>query len=197
MSKKQKYQEYLQSEEWDRLRRLAYKRANNLCELCGEKADAVHHIQYPKSLQGDELKNLLVVCASCHNKLHGIRPKNFEICTLEDFFTHEFFDDIDDLCNPKNQELCPVCYEEWNHLSGTYLNIGGQVFVVTDEGVNELFKNVKPTGRGVSLWVQFLCEHGHSWFYRWQFHKGVTYRTTYVNVDIDPMESEQVVIWRN
>ena len=60
------------SDEWKALREKAYKRSNNLCELCGAPKKAVHHIEYPKHFTEDNLSNLIVVCANCHEKLHGI-----------------------------------------------------------------------------------------------------------------------------
>ena len=67
------YENYMACIEWKFLRRRAYERAGNMCELCGELAFAVHHIKYPRHYTEDNLKNLIVVCESCHNKLHGLR----------------------------------------------------------------------------------------------------------------------------
>ena len=72
MQEKQEYSEYLLSDEWKKLREKAYKRSNNLCELCGAPKKAVHHIEYPKHYTDDKLSNLIVVCTNCHDKLHGI-----------------------------------------------------------------------------------------------------------------------------
>lgn len=66
------YQDYLNSDEWKELRKQAYRRSKNRCELCNNTAHSVHHIKYPKHYSQDKLKNLLVVCDSCHNKLHGL-----------------------------------------------------------------------------------------------------------------------------
>lgn len=70
---KQEYKKYLESDSWKNLRMLAFKRANNKCELCGERATECHHIKYPKNLSDDKLDNLLVCCKKCHQKQHGIR----------------------------------------------------------------------------------------------------------------------------
>lgn len=67
------YANYLQSPEWDALRKKAYQRAKHKCELCADSAAHVHHIKYPKNLANDETDNLIVVCEDCHKKLHGIR----------------------------------------------------------------------------------------------------------------------------
>ena len=70
--RKQAYENYLSCVEWKFLRTRAYLRAKGKCELCGEPPDAVHHIKYPRHYTEDNLKNLLVVCAECHTKVHGI-----------------------------------------------------------------------------------------------------------------------------
>lgn len=71
--KKTSYQQYLQSPKWKELRAAARARAGNKCELCGGAPDHVHHVRYPKRYQDDHIDNLLVACASCHSKLHGVR----------------------------------------------------------------------------------------------------------------------------
>lgn len=72
-SYKELYSDYLNSEKWDSLKKLALERADYKCELCGATYKAVHHIKYPKNYQYDHIDNLLVVCGKCHAKLHGIR----------------------------------------------------------------------------------------------------------------------------
>lgn len=68
-----RYQDYLKSAEWKNLARNARVRAGNRCEMCGDSPDHVHHVRYPKSFKDDGLENLIVLCASCHAKSHGIR----------------------------------------------------------------------------------------------------------------------------
>lgn len=67
------YNDYLQSDRWKRLREQAIVRARGKCEFCGEKAQAVHHVKYPKNLSNDSLDNLVVVCKKCHETSHGKR----------------------------------------------------------------------------------------------------------------------------
>lgn len=69
---KDRYQEYLESPEWDELRKEAYKMADYRCELCHSVAAAVHHVKYPKRYKEDCLENLVVVCDRCHRRLHGL-----------------------------------------------------------------------------------------------------------------------------
>lgn len=73
--KKTAYQQYLQSPKWKDLRAAARARAGNKCELCGGPPDHVHHIRYPKRYKEDHIDNLLVACAACHSKMHGIRDE--------------------------------------------------------------------------------------------------------------------------
>ena len=74
--RKEKYDDYLGSRRWEKLRRMALERADYKCDFCGEPYKAVHHIAYPKRYRDDHIDNLLVVCGKCHAKLHGIRNGN-------------------------------------------------------------------------------------------------------------------------
>ena len=74
------YQDYLNTDQWDKLRKKVYCEANNTCELCGNPAAAVHHIRYPKTFEQDRLANLIAVCDKCHERLHG---KNAELVTVD------------------------------------------------------------------------------------------------------------------
>jgi hypothetical protein len=83
MSKKEEYKKYIESDVWKKLRKKAYKRAKNKCELCGKPAECVHHIKYPKNFSEDELDNLLVCCRKCHEKQHGIKDGGEELLIKE------------------------------------------------------------------------------------------------------------------
>ena len=43
-------------------------RANGVCEICGERARTVHHIDNSKS--NHDLSNLLALCHPCHKTIH-------------------------------------------------------------------------------------------------------------------------------
>lgn len=73
MDYKKEYGRYLASPEWKELRAKARERAGNKCEFCGGSPDHVHHVKYPKRYKDDHLDNLVVVCETCHSKLHGIK----------------------------------------------------------------------------------------------------------------------------
>jgi 5-methylcytosine-specific restriction protein A len=73
-----KYKDFYHSTEWIKTRMVVLIRDNGLCQHCLKKehitkADMVHHIvevkvDWNKRL---ELSNLISLCNSCHNKVHG------------------------------------------------------------------------------------------------------------------------------
>jgi 5-methylcytosine-specific restriction endonuclease McrA len=66
------YHEYLQTPEWDRTRKIAYKRAKYACQMCGDGGVVlnVHHNKYD-NLGNEHREDLFVLCRSCHSKFHG------------------------------------------------------------------------------------------------------------------------------
>jgi len=69
---KMPYKIYLQTFEWDETRKLAYKRANNKCENCGDTKDLnVHHLTY-ENLGNERPEDLKVLCSRCHREIHKI-----------------------------------------------------------------------------------------------------------------------------
>lgn len=81
------YPQYLQSPSWKSLAQAARYRAGNACEFCGGNPDHVHHVKYPanKNYAADCLENLIVCCASCHAKQHGIRGEKMNELSRIDF----------------------------------------------------------------------------------------------------------------
>jgi hypothetical protein len=68
---KEKYQAYLCSPEWGRLRAAVHKRADGVCERCHIwPIDAVHHLTYARKYQ-EELADLAGECKWCHEFTHG------------------------------------------------------------------------------------------------------------------------------
>lgn len=65
------YTEYLESPEWKSKRRRVLKRANGLCEGCGEREPTdVHHLTYRH--KGNEFMfELVALCVACHDKIHS------------------------------------------------------------------------------------------------------------------------------
>ena len=64
------YENYLRSRKWAVTRALAVHRANRMCQVCGERYYLeVHHKTY-KRLGNEEPDDLIVLCRSCHAKVH-------------------------------------------------------------------------------------------------------------------------------
>ncbi len=60
------YNEYLQSEEWQAIRRRAIEHACGVCEECGETESLeVHHLHY-ETLGHESISDLQVLCPLCH-----------------------------------------------------------------------------------------------------------------------------------
>ena len=70
------YEAYLQTQEWADRRERIFKRANGVCEGCGEApAEQVHHLTYEHC--GNEfLWELVAICRRCHLGVHGIESDN-------------------------------------------------------------------------------------------------------------------------
>ena len=62
------YRSYLQSSLWKRIRARVHRRDKNTCRICKlHKSEHVHHTSYDeKTLKGETLKNLIAICADCH-----------------------------------------------------------------------------------------------------------------------------------
>ena len=69
------YQQYIDSEEWWRLRQKAMRKAKKTC-TCGRRACQVHHKKYPDNGQWwlDDIKNLVCLCGECHQNTHHLLP---------------------------------------------------------------------------------------------------------------------------
>lgn len=62
---------YIASPAWKKKRNAVIKRANALCEGCGEqKATEVHHLNYDH-LGEEFLFELVAICRSCHERYHA------------------------------------------------------------------------------------------------------------------------------
>lgn len=75
------YIEYMQSEEWDRIRRERLRVDGYTCQGCGctnEPLD-VHHITY-EDFGHERINNLLSLCRRCHDEIHGKPIVIFDIC---------------------------------------------------------------------------------------------------------------------
>jgi hypothetical protein len=66
------YQEYLRSDHWQTMRRLALDHAEHRCQLCySPNRLEVHHRTYER-LGAERLADLTVLCDACHQAFHRI-----------------------------------------------------------------------------------------------------------------------------
>ena len=64
----------LPSAEYQELRTQVLKRDGWRCQLCGKSKDLhVHHLKSRGSLGDDSMRNLITLCAKCHDVIHGRR----------------------------------------------------------------------------------------------------------------------------
>lgn len=59
------YKSYLRSPEWREKRKEFLEDENYECEICGEKATQVHHLNYD-CLGEEEREDVEVCCGNCH-----------------------------------------------------------------------------------------------------------------------------------
>ena len=64
------YRDYLLSPEWAKRREKVLRRANGICEGCGEaRATQVHHKTYDH-IYNEPLFDLVAICKACHESIH-------------------------------------------------------------------------------------------------------------------------------
>jgi hypothetical protein len=67
------HRQYLRSSTWQKIRKEAFNHYGKICKKCGGLGTDVHHLRYP-DVQGEEkIKDLMVLCRSCHEAIHGIQ----------------------------------------------------------------------------------------------------------------------------
>jgi 5-methylcytosine-specific restriction endonuclease McrA len=75
------YYWYLASPHWKVRRRAALKRANYLCQNCGQRATQVHHLTYVGVFK-ESPSDLVALCDRCHADLHHKTPANGNQLTM-------------------------------------------------------------------------------------------------------------------
>jgi hypothetical protein len=73
MKRRDEYRSYLRSPEWQGQRNLALARTSSFCQFCGDFAEHVHHVRYPKRFGEEHPDSLIPVCDHCHKTSHGIQ----------------------------------------------------------------------------------------------------------------------------
>jgi 5-methylcytosine-specific restriction endonuclease McrA len=68
---KQRYYDYLKSDEWKKKRLERLKLDNFICQNCGNKSGRldVHHTTYD-TLYNESIYDIITLCHPCHFKLH-------------------------------------------------------------------------------------------------------------------------------
>lgn len=65
------YEDYINSQKWQRQRANRMAIDNNECKLCFSRTNLhVHHITY-ENFGNEPMNELITVCKSCHEKIHG------------------------------------------------------------------------------------------------------------------------------
>lgn len=72
-SRKEKYREYLKSEEWAVRRAVVMKRDRNKCRDCNGDAHDVHHLTYERIFE-ELSSDLVALCRPCHELRHDVHP---------------------------------------------------------------------------------------------------------------------------
>lgn len=69
-TRKEIYQEYLQSEEWKEKRKNVLDRFCGRCCLCNMPGKHVHHRTYKNLRTPEEVNDLCLLCEFCHKNVH-------------------------------------------------------------------------------------------------------------------------------
>ena len=72
--KNNKYQKYLLSDEWAKVRVDLILVRGEKCEYCGNPGTQVHHLTY-KNIFFEEPMDLVLLCSQCHLAEHGLLLK--------------------------------------------------------------------------------------------------------------------------
>lgn len=72
--KKLRYEAYLQSDTWKKIRAVVLERDNRVCRsaTCSARATVVHHGRYPQILGQERYEWLYALCAPCHDHIHRL-----------------------------------------------------------------------------------------------------------------------------
>lgn len=68
------YREYLQTNHWDKVKKVVRERAKNKCQLCGTTKGQmnVHHNNYEhRGEELDHLEDVILLCRDCHSMYHN------------------------------------------------------------------------------------------------------------------------------
>jgi len=65
----QKRKEYQENTEWNKLRRLVFRRDGDICKICGTQERLIIH-HWDKNRKNNTFSNLITFCERCHILIH-------------------------------------------------------------------------------------------------------------------------------
>ena len=77
--------EFYKSTRWRKAREAYLKEHKYICEMCGDVADTVHHIQHlnPTNVHDPDVTlnrdNLMALCRDCHAKVHTKNERRYTV----------------------------------------------------------------------------------------------------------------------
>lgn len=81
-----KYEEYLQTEQFDKLRQTVLLRDHNRCVICGSISELqIHHLTY-RNVYHENTQDLITLCRKCHATYHAIEKKKEAV---EEIYLHD------------------------------------------------------------------------------------------------------------
>src|SRR5580698_6129526 len=72
---RERYDEHLASEKWQRTRAKVIEREHGRCQGCGNRGDDMHHTTYA-NLGHEFLFELQLLCRRCHDRWHKKKPRD-------------------------------------------------------------------------------------------------------------------------
>lgn len=105
------YNEYLLSDEWQKLREEALNKYHNRCVICGDKEKLqVHHLNY----KNIENPSLVVLCTDCHKFFHEvIQEKCFKALRKLDLELAEKYVPLELEYRRRTAEIIASCFDEF------------------------------------------------------------------------------------
>ena len=73
--RKEKYDEYMNSDVWQKVRQRAFDHYGSQCNRCDRPAQQVHHKSYSRFYGNELMEDLEVLCVPCHKKHHEQQDK--------------------------------------------------------------------------------------------------------------------------
>jgi hypothetical protein len=98
---------------------------------------------------------------------------------------------------------CPVegCGFEYNHPAAVVVNRGGVLDIIEGERMRLPRRAfTRRTGRGSSVWIEFVGECRHRWALHLQFHEGMMFYDCEIRPDEDAEDDiliETTTFWRD